>query len=82
MFVFLSIATLGCAALLYNLSSSSCYHDVGDDYSLPDVTMAILMIIILPRDVILAGVFDDDNSNFPSDDDHVNHDDHIDVAQG
>ena len=46
------------------------------------MTMAILMIIILPRDVILAGVFDDDNSNFPSDDDHVNHDDHIDVAQG
>ena len=31
MFVFLSIATLGCAALLYNLSSSSCYHYVGDD---------------------------------------------------
>ena len=27
MFVFLSIATLGCAALLYNLSSSSCYDD-------------------------------------------------------
>ena len=32
MFVFLSIATLGCAALLYNLSSSSCYHYVGEDY--------------------------------------------------
>ena len=47
----------------------------------PMMKMAILMTIILPRDVILAGVFDDDNSHFPSDDDHVNHD-HIDAAQG
>ena len=45
------------------------------------MTMTILMTIILPRDMIPAGVFDDDNSNFPSDDDHVNHD-HQYVAQG